>query len=65
MSKTTIGIEKRPMAYVAAIDALADQRWESILTTGKTIPWEAARRYLQARARGERPRKPAARKFKV
>ena len=41
---------------------LADERWGQILATGKTVPWEQARAYLEARARGERPRKPSARK---
>lgn len=48
-----------------AFHALADQRWGAILATGETVPWEAARSYLQARANGERPRKPAARKRKA
>ena len=48
-----------------AFYALADQRWDAILATGKTVPWEAARTYLQARANGESPRKPAARKLKA
>jgi hypothetical protein len=65
MSKTSIRIEKGLKAYAAAVAALAEQRWEAILATGKTVPWEAARSYLQARARGEHPRKPAARKFKI
>jgi predicted transcriptional regulator len=38
--------------------AVADQRWEHLQSSGKTVPWDAARTYLQARARGERPRKP-------
>ena len=48
-----------------AFHALADQRWGAIQATGETVPWEAARSYLQARANGERPRKPAARKLKA
>ena len=43
---------------------LADKRWANILATGKTVPWDEARAYLEARARGESPRKPAARKAK-
>jgi predicted transcriptional regulator len=42
---------------------IADKRWANILATGKTVPWEEARSYLEARSRGERPRKPAARKL--
>jgi len=42
---------------------IADKRWANVLATGKTVPWEEARSYLEARSRGERPRKPAARKL--
>jgi len=42
---------------------VADERWENILATGKTIPWDEMRAYLAARTRGERPRKPQARKL--
>jgi predicted transcriptional regulator len=37
---------------------LADQRWASVLATGKTVPWDEARVYLEARARGEKVRNP-------
>jgi predicted transcriptional regulator len=43
---------------------IADERWAKLLDTGKTIPWDDAKIYLEARARGERPRKPIARKLK-
>ena len=42
---------------------VADERWEKILATGKTVPWDEMRTYLAARARGEGPRKPPARKL--
>lgn len=42
---------------------VADERWAKVLTTGKTVPWDEAKAYLAARARGERPRKPVARKL--
>ncbi len=42
---------------------VADERWENILATGKTVPWDEMRAYLAVRARGERPRKPQARKL--
>lgn len=42
---------------------VADERWAKVLTTGKTVPWDDARAYLEARARGERLRKPVARKL--
>ena len=43
-------------------DAIAERRWASIVATGKTVPWEAARQHLRARSRGERPQRPAAQK---
>lgn len=43
---------------------LADERWAKVLSTGKTVSWEDAKGYLEARARGEEVRKPAARKLK-
>ncbi len=42
---------------------IADERWASVLSTGKTVPWDDARLYLDARARGERVRKPTPRKL--
>jgi len=42
---------------------IADERWAKVLATGKTVPWNDAKAYLEARARGERTRKPAARKL--
>lgn len=45
-----------------AFDAIAEQRWSSIMDTGKTVSWDATKDYLDARARGERPRKPTGRK---
>lgn len=41
---------------------LADERWAKLLATGEAIPWEEARVYLEARSRGQRLRKPRARK---
>lgn len=42
---------------------IADDRWARLLTTGKTVPWDEAKSYIEARSRGERPRKPAPRKL--
>jgi predicted transcriptional regulator len=42
---------------------VADQRWARVLATGKTVPWDDAKAYLETRSRGQRPRKPAARKL--
>lgn len=41
---------------------VADERWAAVVATGKTVSWDEARAYLLARARGERPPKPAPRK---
>lgn len=42
---------------------VADERWAKVRATAKTVRWDDARAYLEARARGERPRKPVARKL--
>lgn len=42
---------------------MADERWAKVLATGKTVAWDDTKAYLEARARGERPRKPLARKL--
>ena len=41
---------------------VADTRWAKVLATGRTVPWDDAKAYLEARARGKRPRMPAARR---
>lgn len=46
----------------AAFDRLADDRWATLLANEKTVAWSDARKWLEARARGEGPRRPAARK---
>lgn len=43
---------------------IAEERWTEVLATGKTVPWDDAKAYLEARAAGGRPRKPAARKLR-
>jgi predicted transcriptional regulator len=45
-----------------AFHRLADKRWAQVLATGRTVPWDEARTYIESRARGDRPRRPAARK---
>ena len=42
---------------------VADQRWAKILATGKTVPWDDVKSYVDARAHGKNPRKPTARKL--
>ena len=46
-----------------AFNTLADQRWANIQASGKTVPWDAAKIHLAARANGEPTRKPGARKM--
>lgn len=43
--------------------AVAEERYARILETGKTIPWEDMRSYLQARIAGKPARRPTARKL--
>jgi uncharacterized protein (DUF1778 family) len=45
----------------AEFDRLANERWARVLSTGKTVSWEDAKAYLEARARGEKARRPAGR----
>jgi predicted transcriptional regulator len=41
---------------------VADERWAELTITGKSIGWDQAKLYMQAKGRGEQARKPAARK---
>ena len=42
---------------------LADARWADLLATGETIPWDQAKAWIQARAKGERPQRPSSHKI--
>lgn len=44
-----------------ALERIAEARWAGLLATGETVPWDAARVWLEARARGEAPPRPKAR----
>ncbi len=46
----------------SALQQLAEQRWSQVLATRPTVAWDEAKAYLSACARGEQPRRPAARK---
>jgi predicted transcriptional regulator len=48
-----------------AFNTLADQRWGNIQASGKTVPWDEAKTYIAARARGEPANKPTARQIKA
>jgi predicted transcriptional regulator len=47
----------------ADLDRVAEQRYANILSTGKTIPWEEMRQYLEARSAGAPAQPPKARKL--
>jgi predicted transcriptional regulator len=47
----------------ADFDALAEARYAHIVTTGKTIPWQEMRGYLEGRLAGNALKHPAARKL--
>jgi predicted transcriptional regulator len=45
-------------------DEVAEQRWNALLASGKTVAWEETKAYLSARSQGANPRRPVARSFK-
>jgi predicted transcriptional regulator len=45
-----------------AFHRAADERWAKLLESGQTVAWDDARTWLEARSRGEHPRRPVARK---
>ena len=45
-----------------AFHRLADERWARLLATGKTVSWDKAKGWIEARSRGERSDRPRARK---
>jgi len=45
-----------------AFHRLANECFAKFMADGKAVAWDDAKRYLEARARGDRVRKPAARK---
>jgi predicted transcriptional regulator len=47
----------------ADFDAIAEDRYAGIVATGKTIPWQEMRAYLEARMAGKAAKRPAARKL--
>lgn len=47
----------------AAFDAEAEARYAGIVATGKTIPWQEMRAYLEARVAGKETTPPVARKL--
>ncbi|PIP44100.1 MAG: CopG family transcriptional regulator [Deltaproteobacteria bacterium CG23_combo_of_CG06-09_8_20_14_all_60_8] len=47
----------------ADFDALAEDRYARIVASGKTIPWEEMRGYLEDRLAGKVAKRPVARKL--
>lgn len=47
----------------ADFDAVAEGRYASVVATGKTIPWQEMRGYLEARVAGKATKRPVARKL--
>ena len=47
----------------ADFDAVAEDRYAGIAATGKTIPWQEMRAYLEARMAGKATKRPVARKL--
>lgn len=47
----------------AAFDADAEDRYARIVATGKTIPWQEMRGYLEGRLAGKEVKRPIARKM--
>jgi predicted transcriptional regulator len=47
----------------ADFDAVAEERYADIVSSGKTIPWQEMRSYLEERLAGNKARRPVARKL--
>ena len=45
------------------LQRVAEERWAKVRATGKSVPFDEARAYLEARAQGQRPARPSARKL--
>jgi hypothetical protein len=56
--------EKTEQEYLRAdFDAVAEDRYARIVASGKTIPWEEMRGFLEERLAGKAAKRPAARKL--
>ena len=47
----------------ADFDAVAEERYSRIVSSGKTIPWQEMRGYLEERLAGKKAKRPAAHKL--
>lgn len=63
MSATTIHLPKDLKSRVAAFLDTAEKRYANIIASGKAIPWERMRSYLEVRLAGKKAARPAARKL--
>ena len=48
---------------VSRLQDIADERYARIVATGKTIPWQEMRSYLEARVAGKKIKRPMAKKL--
>lgn len=48
--------------WEAEFHRLADERWAAVMATGRTVSWDDAKAWVDARSRGERQRRPTPRK---
>jgi predicted transcriptional regulator len=44
---------------------VADERWAKLLATGKSVSWDDARSWVEARARGDRVKRPQPRSLGI
>ncbi|TAM09631.1 MAG: CopG family transcriptional regulator [Nevskiaceae bacterium] len=58
-----MNIKTDPAERRSEFHALAERRYAEFLESGRSIPWEEVRRYLQDRLAGKRVKRPVARKF--
>lgn len=47
----------------ANFDAVAEERYARIASSGKTVPWQEMRGYLEERVAGKKVKRPVARKL--
>ncbi len=47
----------------AEFDAVGEDRYSRIVSSGKSIPWQEMRGYLEERVAGKKAKRPAARKL--
>lgn len=47
----------------ADFDAVAEERYARIVASGKTVPWQEMRGYLEERLAGKKVKRPVARKL--